>query len=445
MINRNKPVLTLSLIFLLFLFITPAFSQVDEEPIEESAPAAKEEDTKKEGGFMDTLFNALGNAANESLKTGIDEFIGTYKGRIGDVKFLERRGNSIVLEVKYEGVKRKDGVYVKGEVLKWGESLNGFNSTLSTLREKSGSVIMTISHGQDDSGWGVSADQVISDQLRLSLVRETNPERPFGELVYDFTKTWTDSSEIETPEDVKPNETDAGIELAEGEKPEQAKPGVSDIKPVKPGTIIQTGTILKPARAITVKPVESPVTSAPVKVTQVAPVKIPPIDLNKPNTMYDLYKHTNVAKWKSNAGELKFPGNSGDKQGFVLTLENGIICPNNKAVNLLETHPEWVNGGWIEGRYPLMILGNNFKFRATGAMLKGATNSDGVIMTVGVFHENKIKRIVRKKIDCNAYTKLEADLSEWAGKEIQIVLHVSSGATSAQDWAVWVNPVITNK
>ncbi len=245
MINRDKPVLQLSLIFLLFLLITPAFSQVEEEPIEESAPAAKDGGAKKEGGFMDTLFNALGNAANESLKTGIDEFIGTYKGRIGEVKFLERRGNSIVLEVKYEGVKRKDGVYVKGEVLKWGEPLDGFKSTLSSLRNKSGSVIMTISHKQDDSGWGVSPEQVISDQLRLSLVRETNPERPFGELLYDFTKTWTDSSEIEIPEE--PKASDAAIELAEGEKPEQTKPGVSDIKPVKPGAV------LKPTQTLAVK------------------------------------------------------------------------------------------------------------------------------------------------------------------------------------------------
>ncbi len=142
---------------------------------------------------------------------------------------------------------------------------------------------------------------------------------------------------------------------------------------------------------------------------------------------------------------LKFPGTSADKQGFVLTLEKGVICPNNNAINLLETHPEWVNGGYIEGRYPLMILGSNFKFRATGAMLKGANGSDGVTMSVNVIYNNKTHNVISKKIDCKAYTKMEADLSEWADKEIQIVLFVSAGATSTQDWAVWVNPVITNK
>ncbi len=445
MITTSKSVLTLALFFLLFIFFTLVHAQVEEEIPEKGSPAEKESGSK-DGGVMDTLFKALGGAAQESLKEGIDDFIGTYKGRIGDVKFLERRGNSIVLEVKYEGVKRSDGVYVKGEILKWGESLDGFRSTLSSLREKTGSVKITISwQEQDDSGWGVSSEPVTSDQIRLALVRETNPERPFGELVYDFKKTWTDSSEIEEPEETSASESDAGIELAEGEKPEQTKPEISDIKPVKPGTIIKTGTILKPARAVTVKPSASTGTTATQTVAAVATAKIPAIDLNKPGTLYDLYKHANAAKWKTNAGELKFPGTSADKQGFVLTMDNGIICPDNKAKNLLQTHPEWVNGGWIEGRYPVMILGSNFKFRATGAMLKGATNSDGVIMSVGVFHDNRVRRILRKKIDCSAYIRLEADLSEWAGKEVQIVLHVSSGTTSAQDWAVWVNPRLTNQ
>jgi hypothetical protein len=32
------------------------------------------------------------------------------------------------------------------------------------------------------------------------------------------------------------------------------------------------------------------------------------------------------------------------------------------------------------------------------------------------------------------------DLSRWTGKKIALVLRVDAGATSTQDWAVWVKP-----
>jgi hypothetical protein len=142
---------------------------------------------------------------------------------------------------------------------------------------------------------------------------------------------------------------------------------------------------------------------------------------------------------------LSFSGATNDNRGFVRSLKEGMICPNNKANNLLQTHPQWVNGGTIEGRYPAMILGKNVKFKSIGALLKGANSSDGVIMSVSVLYNGKLKRVLRKRINCNAYTSLEADLSSWAGKKIQIVLNVSAGKTSTHDWAVWVNPRLDDK
>ena len=437
---KHKISLTLFLFCLLFVFITSASAQVEDSATEEDTTSGEGSETKS-GGVMDSLFKALGSAAQDSLKEEIDDFIGTYKGHIGEVKFLERRGNSIVLEVKYEGVKRKDGVNVQGEVLQWGEPLEGFKSTLSPIKGKSGSVVLTVGwQGQADSEWGTSSDEpVTSDQIRLSLVRETNPDRPFGELVYDFTKKWTDSSDIEAPEEAA--KTEGAIELAEGETAE-TKPAV---------TIIPAGTVLKPSQVFTTKPATAVASSTQNTSTQEtkSPVKVLPmkpiLKLDKPNTVYDLYQNANQATWKSGAGALKFPGSSYDRQGFVLTTPNGTICPDNKAKNLLETFPQWIKNGTIEGRYPQMVLGNNFKFKAVGAMLKGSTNSDGVIMSVGIFYENRIYRVLRKRITCNGYENFEIDLSSWAGKKIQILLQVNAGNTSTQDWAVWVYPRLTNQ
>jgi len=461
---KHKFGLILSILFFSVTIIMPLSAQVEEKTGDQGS------------GIMDNLFKALGDATQESLQEGIEDFIGTYKGRIGEVKLLERRGNSVVLEVKYEDVKRKDGVYVQGEVLNWGEPLDGFRSTLSPLRDKRGSVILTIGwQQQDTSEWGSPSKEMMSDQIRLSLVRETNPERPFGSLVYDFPKTWTSSSDIEIPEEITTAETadsDDVIELAEGETTEGAQPTSPGIKTVKPSVMLtRTGSVLKPAQVAPVqsssstqKPslgTTSPVSGSSLKPTmstaqQPAPstteTTVKPVlgaTSIKPNpqevTQYNFFANAYKAQWKNSSARLSFPGATNDNRGFVRSLKEGMICPNNKAINLLQTHPQWVNGGFIEGRYPAMILGKNVKFKSIGALLKGANSSDGVIMSVSVLYNGKLKRVLRKRINCNAYNSLEADLSSWAGKKIQIVLNVSAGKTSTQDWAVWVNPRLDDK
>ena len=441
---KHKIGLILSVLLISLMGIMPLSAQVEEKTGEQG------------GGFMDTLKKALEDATQESLQEGIEEFIGTYKGRIGEVKLLERRGNSVVLEVKYEGVKHKDGVYVQGEVLNWGEPLDGFRSTLSPLRDKSGSVILTIGRQQQDaSGWGSTSEEVMSDQIMLSLVRETNPERPFGSLVYDFPKTWTSSGDVEIPEETTTAgaaETGDGIELAEGETAEGTQPASPGGKTVKPSVVLTpAGGVLKPVQMTPVQ-ASSPNGTSPRKPSLGATSPAsgsthkPAIKpLAQGVAQYNFFANAHKAQWKNSSARLPFPGAANDKRGFVRGLKEGMICPKNKAINLLQTHPQWVNGGTIEGRYPAMILGKNVKFKSVGALLKGANGSDGVIMSVSVLYKGKLKRVLRKRVNCSAYTSLEADLSSWAGKKIQIVLHVSAGKTSTQDWAVWVNPRLDDK
>jgi len=475
---KHKFGLMLSVLFFSVMIIMPLSAQVEKETTDDIQ--AEEKTGDQGGGIMNTLFKALGDATKDSLQEGIDDFIGTYKGRIGEVKLLERHGNSVVLEVKYEGVKRKDGVYVQGEVLNWGEPLDGFSSTLSPLRDKRGSVILTIGlKQQDTSGWGLPSEGMMSDQIRLSLVRETNPERPFGSLVYDFPKTWTSSSDIEIPEEMttaETAETDDVIELAEGETTEGTQPASPGYKTVKPSVVFpSTGSVLKPAQSApsqsstsTGTSIQKPIpgTASPASGSTLTPT-ISTAQQSAPSTtgtavkpaqsatsinpvaqgvtQYNFFANAYKAQWKNSSAKLSFPGATNDNRGFVRSLKEGMICPNNKATNLLQTHPQWVNGGIIEGRYPEMILGKNVKFKSVGALLKGANSSDGVIMSVSVLYDGKLYRVLRRRINCNAYTGLEADLSSWAGKMVQIDLNVSSGTTSNQDWAVWVNPRLDDK
>ena len=427
---------------LLVMIVMPVSAQVEESQEEN---ISGEETGDQGGGFMDTLFKAIGGAAEESLEEGIEELAGTYKGRIVEVSLLERRGNAIVLQVKYKDIKRDDGVYVQGEILKWGEPLEGFSSTLSSVQGRKGSVNLTIGwQGGDTSGWDLPSEEgETSDQIRLSLVRETNPERPFGILVYDLNKTWTNSSEPEVLEDAVAAEDDSSdaIELAEGETPEgsQSAPSLTLTKPMLLHPVA-TGS------AATAQP--APPTANRTSRTPAAPaagmaIATRPMTLMVTN--YNLYENAKRAQWRSAKGILPYPGSPNDNRGFVRTLSESTICPNNKAMNLLQTHPQWVNNGWIEGRYPEMTLGKNVKFKAVGAMLKGANSSDGVKMEVTVLDNGRHNRVVRKRVDCKGYTHFEADLSKWAGKTVQILLRVKAGKTSTQDWAVWVNPRLESK
>ena len=440
-------------ILIFFLILLPALplnAQVQES-------GSGEPTGEKGGGVLDGILKAVGGAAKESLEKEIEEFSGTYEGRIGEVELLERRGNAIALKITYEEVKREDGVHVKGEVLRWGEALDGFSSTRSPIQDEKGTVHLKLGWTPEDtdSGWDVTPETVTSDQIRLSLVRETHPYRPFGSLVYDFQKTWTDSDEIEVLEEGQsPNESgqtaqtgddasEAAIELAEDESRAQAENSAD--APASGAGLIRPGMQLKPVKT---KPpgqaslqTPSSLSQSDEKPTAAAAVKkIPPV------SAYNFYEHADKARWKSATGQLPFPGAANDARGFAKTLQNGEIYPGNKAVNLLQTHPQWVNGGWIQGRFPKMRLDNNVTFKATGALLKGAENSDGVIMSVFVIDEaGEPRQVLRERITRRRYTPLEADLSRWAGKAVHLVLRVHTNRTSAQDWAVWVNPKLVQK
>lgn len=453
---RHKSVLLLSVLFFLITGCLSAYAQVEEETESQESGAL--------GGFLKILGDAAKDALEEEVQEEIDDWAGTYKGRIGEVMLLERRGNAITFRVSYKDVKRSDGVQVTGEVLQWGEVKEGFSTTLTPIREKSGSVIMTIGYqSQGDSDWGLAAEDITTDQVRLSLVRETNPEKPFGILVYDFQKTWTDNSEVETIQEESAEaveeEEEGAIELAEGEETEAEQSGSAgssagrpSITLAKPGTIIipnKNATANNTALATGAKPSLSTTPTAQADAsgtkTMTAMGKISATALIPTVSEYNFYDKAGSAKWKNASADLKYPGTANDSAGFVKSIENGVICPGNNAKRLLETHPQWIDGGSIQGMYPLMILGDNVKFKAVGAMLKGAEGSDGVIMSVSVLKDKRLKRVVRKRISTKNYTNMEADLSEWAGQTVQIVLSVTAGNASTKDWAVWVNPRLTNK
>jgi hypothetical protein len=403
---------------------------------------AQEQDASGEGqGFLKELMDTLGSAAKEGLEQGFDEWLGTYKGRLGQVTLVERRGNAVVLEVTYQDVKRSDGVFVEGEVLSGGEPLEGFSSTVTPVRGRHGKVRLTMKQTQQDSGWGSVETETESDQIQLFLVRETHPDRRFGHITYDLPKTWTQSDAPDEPpsdtEEAIASDTEEAIELAEEESLETSEstppgPVVGSVQ--KP--YVRPGTVLAPAQKSTAVPTKTATLPSKTAYATKA-VALPAIQ------SYDFYDAANHAVWYSGAGKLPFPGKSNDRRGFVRLINRGTLHPDRNAVSLIETHPQWTSNGWIEGRYPVMVLDKGVRFRAVAGFLKGASASKGVIFKVLIKETARRHEavLIHKKVLPGQRVRLRsADLTPWSGKKVQFVLRVEAGPGSAQDWAVWVKP-----
>ncbi len=85
------------------------------------------------------------------------------------------------------------------------------------------------------------------------------------------------------------------------------------------------------------------------------------------------------------------------------------------------------------------------KFTAKVGFLKGATATDGVDFIIRFFYEGA--SYTYGPIDAaydGVLTDLNIDLSLLYGKTGQIQLLAYASPSSAQDWAVWVNPQIIN-
>ncbi len=394
-----------------------------------NAPAQEDTGTGNES-------NPLMQGLMGILQESIDEFIGSYKGSLGDVRLIERLGNKVVLEVTYDNVKRSDNVHVQGEVLNFGTPLEGFSNSLNPVTGSHGKVRLALGWSPEgDDGWGTSSSEVQSDQIRLFLVRKSNPDRPFGEIVYDMSKTWTAS-----------NAPDEETMVADADSIELEEDVSGSGNAPKPGVFIKPGTILIPKTA---KPAAVPAQTAPAVSTSppASTVKTVPMATTaravQPSykiSTYDFYTQAKSAVWKSGAGVLPFPGRANDDRGFARQRATGKISPGTAAVSMLETRPQKKATGWIDAHFPMMVLGDNLQFKSIAGFLYGTNKTNGATFQVYVKESGKYYRVINRWVNAEKYLPIDADLSRWAGKKVQIVLRVRTGKNSSPDRAVWVKP-----
>jgi hypothetical protein len=161
------------------------------------------------------------------------------------------------------------------------------------------------------------------------------------------------------------------------------------------------------------------------------------------NVFYDFIVQADNASWSTGAGSLPFPGSDSDSRGFALYRDSWQLEDNSTRARVLETHPQWVNGGWIMGRYPQVTVPSDAELKIIVGFLNGATGSDGVIFKVQ-FEEGQTRQTI---LTCGASYDSKLDtmtqsLSSLEGKTGRFILYVDSGQGSGQDWAAWAEAKI---
>ena len=122
---------------------------------------------------------------------------------------------------------------------------------------------------------------------------------------------------------------------------------------------------------------EATVTPPPTFTPSPTPTTTPggPISTPISGVVFDFVANMCSATWFSGAGQLFCPGIDGDAKGFVRRvdtpqLETGAIDPRPA----LQTFPQDVQNGYIQGFYPPFHVQNGDRFRSTISCEFGATN-----------------------------------------------------------------------
>jgi len=162
----------------------------------------------------------------------------------------------------------------------------------------------------------------------------------------------------------------------------------------------------------------------------------------------DFYSEAHQATWSNDYGNtiLPFPGSDGDSRGFARYVDAYVLEDGSSHARALEMHPEWVSDGYIVGAYPQVTLPSGAHFRARIGFIAasgGGCGAGDVTFFLTMYTESDMYTLGQWHKTCNgSLQSVDVDLSPYAGRQVEFMLLVDAGASSAQDWAVWVNPVI---
>jgi hypothetical protein len=149
--------------------------------------------------------------------------------------------------------------------------------------------------------------------------------------------------------------------------------------------------------------------------------------------------------WKSGSPltNLSFGGSTSDPNGFAVYRTSMKMEDGTTYGKVLETHPKWVNDGYIYGYYPIgHLVKPGEHFFAKVGLIHGASAGnvrfEASCREVGSVAPETLLISLVDSYDSTLKT-IDVPLPpETFGKEFNFYLRVRANGSSAQDWAAWV-------
>lgn len=162
---------------------------------------------------------------------------------------------------------------------------------------------------------------------------------------------------------------------------------------------------------------------------------------------FDFHTKAPSAVWISGAGTLTFGGPDTDTNGFAMHKDNQKLEDGTSTTKILETHPQFVNDGVISGRFPAytVVQGERFTAKIGFLALADGTCGSGNAKFQLNYREGggPVTLLGEWTETCDGTLRsVNVDLAALKGKTVEFILAVLANGSSAQDWAVWVNPQI---
>lgn len=174
------------------------------------------------------------------------------------------------------------------------------------------------------------------------------------------------------------------------------------------------------------------------------------IDWLDERVAYDFVERASSAVWTAGTlggvfevRTLSFPGTTSDNQGYACYQLDTKLNDGITYDKLLETHPRWVDNGFISSRYSDVDVPPGATLKLKAGIINGYT-SGSVRFNVRMIR-GSVYVLWTQIVDYGDGTQtVEIDLSDFADQNVDFELLVEANGVSTQDWAAWAEAKIVH-